>query len=296
MSKASDLNDERDKLKDEIKRLETLDNNIVAPRLPSVKLEETRYDPPSDSALEDAARGELQDYKTNGEKTLRDKSKAEADALSAKRDAYASSRDDELAALGTSYESAVRATDADAIKRGLARSSVAAVNRGEIESEYLRKNADIAQTYGKKLSALDADIAALDGKLRAALDDFNLSYAVKLNGRLNELKAERAQKLDDITEYNNKIRAEQVKLDTERIKTESDLLTDAVDRERKASSLDKLSAENRDKIFKAVYEQMDGFLSGLTPDRARIEIRNHTYYREHLSDYYYKRLYEKYGE
>ena len=113
---------------------------------------------------------------------------------------------------------------------------------------------------------------------------------------LNELKAERAQKLDDITEYNNKIRAEQVKLDTERIKTESDLLTDAVDRERKASSLDKLSAENRDKIFKAVYEQMDGFLSGLTPDRARIEIRNHTYYREHLSDYYYKRLYEKYGE
>ncbi len=296
MSKANDVNDERDKLKEQIERLETSDGNIAVPRLPSVKLEEKQYLPPSDAELEQSALGELQDYKTRGEQALRDRSKADADAMTAKRDAYIDGRDAELSALGERYETAVRATDADAVKRGLARSSVAAVNRGELESEYLRKNADVARTYGKKLSELDADIAAVDDKLRAALNDFNLSYAVKLNGRLSELKAERAQKVNDVAEYNNKIRVEQAKLDADRAKTESDLLSDALARERAAKSSDKLSSEARDKLYRAVYAQMDGFLGSMSPDAARIEIRNHSYYREHLSDYYYKRLYDKYGE
>lgn len=296
MSKANDVNDERDKLKEQIERLETSDGNIAVPRLPSVKLEEKQYLPPSDAELEQSALGELQDYKTRGEQTLRERSKADADAMTAKRDAYIDGRDAELSALGERYETAVRATDADAVKRGLARSSVAAVNRGELESEYLRKNADVARTYGKKLSELDADIAAVDDKLRAALNDFNLSYAVKLNGRLSELKAECAQKVNDVAEYNNKIRAEQAKMDADRAKTESDLLSDALARERVAKSSDKLSSEARDKLYRAVYAQMDGFLGSMSPDAARIEIRNHSYYREHLSDYYYKRLYDKYGE
>ena len=220
MSNKRDTVDARDELLKEIEKLETPGWSATKTDLPKTTLDEIKYDRPTDEALGKTAESERASYKTEGEKSVRDSVEAQNKALADKRDAYATSRDGEVSALDEQYRSAVRAVDNDVVRRGLARSSIAVVERAELEREYLSRNADIASSYGKKLAELDGEIAAYDGKLQKALDDFNLAYAAKLNQRITELKTERNKKEQEVLKYNNEVKKSQAKLDSDRAKDE----------------------------------------------------------------------------
>lgn len=296
MEKYPNNSEERSKLEEEIKRLESSAfGSVGKPTLSQTELNEIEYTPPTDEYLAVEAENSLANDRADQIQAIRDRSENEVKQNTAVRDAYISDRDGERATLAENYEAAVRAVDNDAIKRGLARSSVAAVGRSELESEYLKRNADVEKSYGKKIAELDGEIAAADGKLRAALDDFNLSYATRLNQKIAELKAERDQKIERVTSFNNSVREKQAKLEADKLKTESDLYSAAIEQKKKANSADGLSASERDKLFKSVYDSMDKYLASLDKQEAKLEIRNHTLYRQHLSNYYYSKLYDKYG-
>ncbi len=289
------INESRDELEDEIARLETNSSAAVKPSLPKVTLQEKSYSAPDDGTLKKSAESELASYRADGEKSIRQNSEAEAAELNQKRDAYEGAKANAEAELERRYEAAARAIDNDVVKRGLARSSVAAVEKGALEREYLGQTAAVTREYANNISKLESDIAAVDKKLQTALNDFNLTYAAKLNQRLNELKAEREQKMQEVIEYNNEIKRKQAELDNDRLKTESSLYSAALSQEKQENSLDGASSERRDAVYKAVFERMDAFLGSLDPQQAFLEIRNHSMYRQHLSNYYYNRLYDKYG-
>ena len=264
MEKYPNNSEERSKLEEEIKRLESSAfGSVGKPTLSQTELNEIEYTPPTDEYLAVEAENSLANDRADQIQAIRDRSENEVKQNTAVRDAYISDRDGERATLAENYEAAVRAVDNDAIKRGLARSSVAAVGRSELESEYLKRNADVEKSYGKKIAELDGEIAAADGKLRAALDDFNLSYATRLNQKIAELKAERDQKIERVTSFNNSVREKQAKLDADKLKTESDLFSAAIEQKKKANSADGLSASERDKLFKSVYDSMDKYLASL---------------------------------
>lgn len=289
------INQSREELAEEIDRLETNSSAAVKPTLPKVTLQEKSYDPPDDAALKKSAESELASYRVEGENSIRQKSEAETAELNAKRDAYEGAKTTADAELERRYEAAVRAMDNDVVRRGLARSSVATVERGALEREYLGQAASVAREYANNISKLESDIAAVDKKLQTALNDFNLTYAAKLSKRLTELQAEREQKMQEVIEYNNEIKRKQAELDNNRLKTESDLYSAALSHEKQENSLDGAANQRREEIYKAVYERMDAFLGSLDPQQAFLEIRNHSMYRQHLSNYYYNRLYDKYG-
>ena len=295
MSDKTKTNDGRDKLAEEIDRLEQTSSGAMKPSLPKTTLEEKKYDPPDDATLKQTAESELADYKRSNENSLRQKSAAEEEELSSKRDTYEQAREKAESELEKSYEAATRAIDNDVVRRGLARSSIASAEHGALEREYLGKNAEILREYTNKIAKLETDIASVNKKLQDALNDFNLTYASKLTVRLNELKAEREKKMQDVLEYNNEIKRKQASLDYDRLKTENDLYSQALAQEKQEKSLDGIPAERRDEIYQAVYKKMDEFLGSLDPVDALLEIRNHSMYRQHLSNYYYSKLYDKYG-
>ncbi len=181
------------------------------------------------------------------------------------------------------------------LKRGLARSSIAATQKGALEADRAKSAAALRESYGKRISELDSEISSLGSKLQTALDNFNVSYAVKLNEAIAGLKTERENKIAEAAKYNNEIRAKQAALDAERLKTESDLYSAALKQQDAATDLDILSKDKREVIYREVYKKMDDYLASLSKEQARIEIRNHTLYRDHLSDVYFYKLYDKYG-
>ncbi len=294
MSMIKNYSEERSELEEAIKRLETVDGGIEKPSLPSVKLDEVKYDAPTDAELKKRAETELSDYRKNGVADIRSKSAESAAELNNKRAAYEAGLKNERAALDASYAAAAENIDNDVLKRGLARSSVAVNAKGELEADYAARSGDIAQKYGMEIAALDGEIASVGSKLNQALNDFNIAYAAKLNEKLGQLKSEREQKVRDVTEYNNSVRKAQAELDAKLKKTENELYAQELEN-KKNSGIDSLDDSAREEIYKSVYAQMDNFLGGLGQREAQLEIRNNTLYRQHLSDYYYYKLYDKYG-
>lgn len=295
MNEIKNNSDERDKLEREILEMENVTTEVPKPKLPDVKLDELEYTPPSDDALAAAAKDSLHGYRTDGVENIRKTSKAEAESLADKRASYESGLSGDLADLGSSYETAARNIDNDVLRRGLARSSIAAVAKSELEGDYAAAAAKLKTDYGVKIAEIDGEISSVGKKLETALNDFNLAYAAKLNEKLNELKAEREKKVTEVAKYNNEIRAKQASLDAQKAKTESQLYSDAIDQNSKTHGADSLSEEERNELYKAIYYKMDAYLGSLSPQEAKLEIRNHTMYQKHLSDYYYYRLYDKYG-
>ena len=290
-----DNSETRKILEDEVRKIESSNGVVTKQSVPSVKLDEIEYEAPSDAALKSRAESELADYKTSGENAIRDNSDKSAVALAAKREEYVSGKAEDTKALDAAYNTASRNIDNDVLKRGLARSSIATTQKSELEAQYAGRAADIAADYDKKIRELDTEISLVGAKLDAALNDFNLAYAAKLTQSLNKLKDERDEKVRKVTEYNNSVREKQAKLDAERLKTESALYTDAINQQKQATSMDNLSEEARTKIYESVYQKMDEYLGSMSEQDAKIEIRNHQFYRDHLNNFYYYKLYDKYA-
>lgn len=295
MATTNDYYENRRKLEDEIAGLESVYTNVSKPKLPTVTLEEMKYTPPTDDELKASAEQSLAGYKSSGESAIRDGSAANAKELDAKRAAQVDGLNREVSALDGSYQDAAARVDADVIKRGLARSSIAVNAKSGLESEYLDRVAAVREDYGKRIAELDGDIASVGAKLTAALNDFNLSYAAKLNETLSKLQAEREEKAQAVIKYNNDIKAKQASLDAQRAKTESELYSEAIKQNQSVSSVSALPAAKREEVYKAVYDKLDAYLSALPASQARIEIRNYPMYRSHLSDFYYYKLYDKYA-
>lgn len=295
MAYVKDNSDGRKALEDEIRALESAEIMVETPKLPQVKLEEKKYDAPSDAMLEKTAENSLANYKKDGVESIMKNSADSEKALRDKRDGYMQSLDADIAELKKSYEAAADSIDSDVIKRGLARSSVAVNAKGELEKELFSSEAAVRSSYGKKIADLDAEIGDVSAKLTKALDDFNIAYAAKLNQTLESLKKERENNINEAIKFNNDVKAKQAQLDAERLKTESKLHSEALDNKKKATSLDNLSNEEMDELYSAIYDKMDKFLSSLSPEQAKLEIRNHSMYQSHLSAFYYYRLYDKYG-
>ncbi len=285
----------RSKLEDEIRRLEAVDPNIVKPKLPVVTLKEMSYTAPSDEDIASAAERELSQYRNDNISSITSNSEKNETELNSKRDAYSSQLENDVAALDRSYAQAAESIDNDVLKRGLGRSSIAVGQKAELENEYMQRRAEVGSDYGKKISELDAEISSVSAKLEKALNDFNIAYAAKLNETVNKLKTERDEKIAEVEKYNNDVRYKQAQLDDQRAKTESKLYSDALSQRAKENSQSMVSDERQDEIYKSIYNKMDEFLGSMSAENARLEIKNHTFYRQHLSDYYYYRLYDKYG-
>lgn len=289
-------NDEaRKTLKDEIAKLKSVNNGIVKDQLPSTTLDFIEYAAPSDSALAEQAESGLSGYRTENEKALKEKAENEKAALGSAREEYVSGLESGKTELESSFNAAKQNVDNDVLKRGLARSTIAVNAKTDVEKQYLQSAAALAKEYGAKIDDIDAQLSGLSSKYETALNDFNLSYAAKLADKITELKSERAKKQEEVLKYNNDVKQKQAELDIARKKAESDLYSEKIDQNDKLSDLDNLSAEQRAKVYEAVYDKMDTFLSGMSGSDAKREFLNHSFYRENLSDYYYYKLYDKYG-
>ena len=295
MGMLPDNSNERDKLREEIYKLEAVRTGVEKPTLAKTELQELEYTPPTDEFLSVKAEQGLADYRSQGIDKIKQESAANEEKLKKDKADYETAQSSALKSLEAAYGNASEAVDSDVIKRGLARSSVAVNAKSELAGDYAARSADVMREYGAKLADINAEINAVGSKLTKALNDFNLSYATKLNEKLNELKAEREKKTQEVIEFNNSVKEKQAKLDSDRLKTESSLYSDALSQYKKETDLDNLSPEARDAVYKSVYNKMDEYLSTLSAGQAKLELLNHTLYRDHLSDYYYYKLYDKYG-
>ena len=151
------------------------------------------------------AKAELEasaDIKKNALKKSADEKRA---ALEVEIGDTKAAADKKKKSLSESYAVAKENAANEAIRRGIARSSIISEQLADFDAANIKANADIDYAAENSIKQINGEIEELSDKLSDALSSLDMETAIKVNERIQKLKTERQKRSDEVLEYNNKI-------------------------------------------------------------------------------------------
>ena len=201
------LYDSLDKINDDYEKTDVRSyNGTVIP-----KLNEKTYDAPTDEEIIKTA---TEEEKAN---TARKKQAAEAvaeekkAALDLQKAGYENYAKESEKRISDSYEAAKNNASDEAIKRGIARSSIISEQLKDFDEAKIKDVENAYATAREKIAEADEKIGSLTEELSKAVASYDMEEAVKINERINALKEERTKKQNEVTEYNNALKGKRAK-------------------------------------------------------------------------------------
>lgn len=296
-AKSDGGNSEMKELEDYLKGLASSSNGgITKPILPDApKYDRMEYTPETDEQLMDKAAGSLSEYENLGKSAI----EKEMDALKNKyeedKSGLAGAKTEKENAAVSAFDSAVRDSDNDSLKRGLARSSIAVNKVGELEKSKAEFLSQINSSYADAVSKLDSEIGGLDLKRDKAMNDFNIGYVVKLTNEINSLKEQREKKKEEALKYNNGITEKEASAEIDKIMKESDLYGESLSNKQKENELLMGSDKVKEALYNQTYQKMAQVLRDVGGEDARQLLRDDPLFKDNLNEYYYYKLYDEFG-
>ena len=136
---------------------------------------------------------------------IEDNAVAEARALERTKASVTEQNEHNKQTLTDLFSARKDAASADAVNRGLARSSIIinqieAFDKGKIE-EINKLNIELSRAFAE----IEGSLHMLEAQKESALRNFDLSHAVRINQKIDELEKEHARKVEEVLRYNNEI-------------------------------------------------------------------------------------------
>lgn len=281
-------------LEDELKKI---DGQYTAGTIQDIDLPDSsgtkplEYQPLTDSEIESLAKNSLAEYYTKSTKAI------EQDLLSQKKDLkdYKQQLYDALAqkenVISQNFDEAKSSAAKDALKRGLARSSVALSMDQGLEQKKASELAQARNAYIEQAAEIDYKLNDLETKKQAALSDLDISYAAKLAIEIDDLKQERSKKIEEVHKYNNELAKYEAEYNINRQKAEQDLTLGQYEIIRnKTAGLNEIEQELEKQKQQKKFEYILDYLSGMTKKEAIDFAENNDLVKNSLDTYYYRKL------
>jgi len=167
--------------------------------------------------------------------------------------------------IDNTFDGRQQQTRNDAVRRGVARSSIADNRAGEIEQDRIRAQHRSEQSHLSAVERINQNIRTLEQRKSAALNDLDNDHARRIENQIGRLENERQRRLSEIERLN------------------------AQGASRQASEA------FRAQRSEAVFLQADELLSAMTPAEARAFMRDDVQLRAVLTSYHYVRLRNRFG-
>jgi len=122
--------------------------------------------------------------------------------------------------INSYYDEVSKDTENQALKRGLARSSIIINQLSNINGNKANELISVMKTLQQKLGENQENISSLENEKEIALNNLDIEYAIELNNKLNDVKSEYKKAREDAINFNNnveKLKAE-YKLDLDKQK------------------------------------------------------------------------------
>ncbi len=200
----------RNKLKDFFDKLETVSNAFsvgggseIKPE--KVNMQKMDFVMPTQTEIIKQSENSLKDYKDTELKNIQDNFKLKSDELDNNKQSAISTVNSAKGNLNQYYNNAKTNAESQALKRGLARSSIIVNQLGAFDKEKLNDYKRLDDELNTQINAINFELNALNGQKQKALNDFNVSYAVKLQDKINSLTDELNKKQNEVIKYNNEI-------------------------------------------------------------------------------------------
>ena len=258
--------------------------------------ERVEYTPATDEEINDAAKADLREYEKSGRDGIDNEIAAIVKSYSDKRSKAGESYEQTMKNIDSAYKRAVEAAEADAIKRGLARSSIAALTVSGIEGDRAEKETAASDERTRTENEIDAAIGELEAKRQKALSDFNLTYLAKLTTQIEKKKEEREKAKLETAKYNNSLSKQENSDEIAARRLESELRDDALSQKKKENELiDNPSEEQKAYESEQIYVILREKLLSMDKTTAKNEVRNNPIFSRYLNGTDYYKLYEEFG-
>ncbi|MBR2337271.1 MAG: hypothetical protein IKA61_04950 [Clostridia bacterium] len=178
-------------------------NGIAVPNV-----EEKTYEMPSDEQVAKKADEEISPLYDAKIQSLNSESEFQRESVENEKDELYQRAEQSLKELKKTYDKARENTSDEAIKRGLARSSIILNQLKDLENSEINATGGILSQRDKDLSALSKKIDEIKLKLLNDTNVLNEERAKEINERLEELLEKYRAEEKEVIEYNNKLKAQ----------------------------------------------------------------------------------------
>ena len=259
-------------------------------------LKEIEYALDSDEDIAELAQKENALGKSQDTASLNSKYEAQKSALEkskAKADENLKSGYEQLSEL---YDQLRKRTENDALKRGLARSSIVSSQLGDLNTERMKGAGELQASYNSTVSDIEGSIEKLEAEKDIALENLDIKYALELESRINELTEKRDKTAAEYEKYNADVRKKNQEYEKKRqedmtayaTQLEKDKLAaqEAQEKYEKKYGLSGAKQENYAKRYEIAFD----FYSSLSPDIAADALQASPNMQYYLGTYYYNTL------
>ncbi len=300
VQKASGKADDNSDYADILDKVNEINATTQIPEKPDlgdgITYDRIEYDAPSDEEIEKRAQDSLKEYEQAGVSSIENEIAALLEKYTSDKNVNTAAYESTLKSLNDAYQSAIEAANNDALKRGLARSSIALNTTAAINSEKADKAAAAAAEYNRQDADLTSKINGLEVERQKAMDEFNISYTAKLTEEINKLKEQREELKNEAIKYNNTLAEKEENERIEREKAESDLYSEALSQAKAERDLtDNPGVAEQDSRYQQIYTLLRDKLLTMSAQEAQNEVRNNSIYRAYLSDAYFYKLYDEFA-
>ena len=263
-----------------------------------LSLEKLTFEDKSKEDIEKEATDSLAGYYNNSKNAIYEDIKNEENEYMQNIDTLKKDNLDSKEQLSSYYDEAKQSASDDALKRGLARSSIVVNKLEAFDQDKLDKYAELDRTLSNSINAINFELSALKGEQEKALSNFEIEYASKLNDKIASLTQELEDKKNEVIKYNNEIEEKEKEYEQklasfsqELAEADNDKVMDILEyaTENGYTSLDRFRTE-------AVYYTISQYLSSLSPEDARYVLETSDTIKNSVPQEYYQKLYNDYAK
>lgn len=179
-------------------------------------LKEIKYNVDSDEDIAARAERENAQKKQLNANKLESKYETQKSVYDDSREAAGQSLKEGYEKLQNLYDDLRKRTENDVLKRGLARSSIATTQLGNLDEAHIAGAGELQASYNSAMANIDDRLASLEADKNDALAELDIKYALELEQRIAELKSERDKTVKEYEEYNNKVRKQNAEYSSKR--------------------------------------------------------------------------------
>ncbi|NLZ25421.1 MAG: hypothetical protein GX891_03070 [Clostridiales bacterium] len=207
LKKEKDTVDKLKELEDEyLKSVNEKQMQKVAELFPeTLGLEKKQYQPKSDEELRAQAEAELKSsLEENKQKIIAD-ILSRQESLDESANKLKGEKEEGLKQIEELYDNLKKKAQNEALKRGLARSSIIMGQISDYDEKGMKNMAEIEAKYIEAINGINKEISKLEADKEIALGNLDLKYASDLAKRIAELEKEREQTILQYEKYNSEI-------------------------------------------------------------------------------------------
>lgn len=259
-----------------------------------IELERISYKKPTDEEIKQTSEELLKDYKNSSIKNIDDEYKKKEDNLYSNKSQLIENNDSTKQKLNDYYTDASKNVEAQALKRGLCRSSIVINQLDAFEKSKIDDYKKLDDELSSQINAINFELNALSSQKDNALNSFNISYAVKLQEKINSLQEELTKKENEVIKYNNEIAVKEAEFNKK-----VDELKNSIDKDNWEEAIKQVDLYGKygSKIIdkarnEEIYSTVKEYLDSLSDEELDYVLSDPDF-KKKMGDYYSK-IYEEY--